>query len=53
MDVSVSAMRYRAFVFAAPPHFVAGIRSRMHRSGFSWCGFPARGNASKKFFLSL
>jgi hypothetical protein len=48
IDVSVAAVRYRAFVFAAPPYFVAGNRSTEFRGAVSVGAVsPARGDASK------
>jgi len=35
IDVSVPAVRYRAFVFAAPQYFVAGNRSTEFRGAVS------------------
>src|ERR1019366_3808659 len=35
IDVAVAAVRYRAFVFAAPPYFVAGNRSTESRGAVS------------------
>src|ERR1019366_3646597 len=41
-DVSVSAVRYRAFVFAAPPYFVAGNRPPECRGAVSVCAVCLR-----------
>src|ERR1019366_9892887 len=41
-DVSVSAVRYRAFVFAAPPYFVAGNRPPECRGAVSVCAVGLR-----------
>jgi hypothetical protein len=53
VDVSVSAVRYRAFVFAAPQYFVAGNRPSKYKGAVSVGAVsPAHGNAKKKFLLS-
>jgi hypothetical protein len=54
IDVSVSAVRHHAFVFAAPPHFVAGIHPTQCRGAVSvGVVSSARGAVSKKFLPSL
>lgn len=48
LDVSVSAVGYRAFVFAASRHFVAGNRSTEGRGAVSvGVSLLARGDASE------
>jgi hypothetical protein len=47
IDVSVAALEYRAFVFAAPPYFVAGNPPAKYRGAVSVGAVSrARGNAS-------
>jgi hypothetical protein len=47
----VSAVRYRAFVFAAPQYFVAGNRTTEYRGAVSLeAASPARGDASKNSY---
>jgi hypothetical protein len=54
IDVSVSAVRYRALVFAAPRYFVAGNRPTEFRGAVSVGAVsPARGAVSKKFLPSF
>jgi hypothetical protein len=49
IDVSVLAVGNRAFVFAAPPHFVAGNCSTRCRGAVSVGAVsPAHGDASQK-----
>jgi len=50
----VSAVRYRAFVFAAPPYCVAGNRSTEYRGAVSVGAVSAaRGDASKSSYRSF
>ncbi len=54
VDASVSAVGYRAFVFAASPYFVAGNRSTECRGAVSvGVVSPARGDASNNFLPSF
>src|SRR6202165_5293648 len=54
MDFSVSAVGYRAFVFAASRHFVAGNRSTECRGAVSvGASLLARGDASKILTVAL
>ena len=51
IDVAVSAVRNRAFVFAAPQYFVAGNRVTEYRGAVSFGAVqPARGDASRNSF---
>jgi len=54
IDVSVSAVGYRAFVFAASRHFVAGNRSTKCGGAVSvGASLLARGDASKILTVAL
>jgi hypothetical protein len=54
VDVSVLAVRYRAFVLAAPQHFGTGNRAPECRGAVSVGAIsPAHGDFSKKFFPLL
>jgi len=50
IDVSVSAVRYRAFVFAAPPYFVAGNPPTKHRGAVSVGSVCPPAATPQKFF---
>src|ERR1035437_6542643 len=53
IDVAVSAVGYRAFVFAAPPYFVAGNRSTESRGAVSVGAVPSARRRQKKFLPYL